>query len=201
MASPNQHNGVVTPVEHLNLFVQKVEQLQGLRIFEEGNWQSSFTLSWERAKGMTLGAKQPDEELFRSFLLDFRRFITQGAKGDQRLYLPHVFNVAHQAIRSEELRGRLVEARAEWRKTVEHGNVALVWNGKRLSPEEIADYWINGWYFHDDAGKREFLTRLWGWEQWLIRMNFVNFITDCARITLYAGHVIRVALTDDLVER
>ena len=187
----------MTPVEHLNLFVQKVEQLQRLRIFEEGNWRSSFTMNWERTKGLTFGVQQPDEELFRSFLLEFRRFV---AKGDP-LYLGRVFNVAHRNIRSEQLRGRLVEAREHWRNTTRQGNIALVWNGKPLPPEEIADLWINGWYFHDDPRKRKFLTSLGGWEQWVVRMNFINFVTECARITLYAGQVIHVALAEDQVDR
>jgi hypothetical protein len=191
----------VTPVEHLNYFAQRVEQLQQLRIFDEGNWRSSFTLNWDRAKGMTLGAKQPDEELFRSFLLEFRRFITQGPRGDQWLWLPRVFNTAHQNITSEQLRGFLVEAREHWTRATRSGDIALVWNDKPMPPAEIADLWINGWYFHDDPAKRDFLSRLRGWERWVVRMHFVNFVTECARITCYAGHVIRVALREDQVKR
>lgn len=191
----------MTPVEHLNYFVQRVEQLQRLRIFDEDNWRSSFTLSWDQAKGLRLGAEQPDEELFRSFLLEFRRFITQGPKGDQWLWLPRVFNVAHLNITSEQLRGFLVDARAQWTHTTRRGDIALVWNDKPLPPEEIADLWINGLYFHDDPGKREFLNRLWGWEKWVMRWTFVDFVTECARITLYAAHVIEVALREDQVKR
>ena len=191
------YNLRMNPVEHLNFFVAKVDVLLRERIFEGDNWQSTYTLSWDRMKGTRFAKAEPDGTMFRSYLLEFRRYFAQQGP----LYLGTIFNVCHHSIRSDELKGYLVKARAEWRKQATTGGIAIRVNGEPIAPEETADLWINGMYFHDEPRKYERLRELAGPTEWLSRMQLVNFVTDCTRITLYVQHVIRVALANDLVER
>lgn len=183
-------------VERLTRFVRRVEEMQRLPIFEGNNFASSFTLKWRKGVGMNLSAKQPDEDMVRSHLLAFRMFIAEGSD----MYLGRIFNEGHQHIRSEQIRGFLVDARQQWIHMMKQGYFGLTWNDKKIPPEKVADLWINGYYFHDDPAKREFLDRLGLWEPWVIRMHFMTFVTDVTEMVLYVGHVVRIALKDGLVD-
>ena len=67
-----------------------------------------------------------------------------------------------RAITDQELLGEVTELRSHWKAARTKGDVAFEVDGRKLTPEELWDAWINGAYFLDDPRKRpvfEALTR------------------------------------------
>jgi hypothetical protein len=107
--------------------------------------------------GLTKFGSDVDEENLRSFLTIFRQFMMN----DERTYLFRIHNQCHQYVRSDQLKDWLAESRRDFsnslRKT-ELGSVVV--DGKELVPEQVMDWWINGYYFHSDTNKWKELQKL-----------------------------------------
>jgi hypothetical protein len=135
---------------------------------------------------------EPDTEDFRSYLLTFRQFISEG----EPLHLHKIYNLCHQHIANDKCREYLAEARGIWQQISKRSDtgMTLTINSVELSPAEVADLWINGHYFHNDPEK---LRALKGMESYLYnasRTIFLDYVIETSKIIFHAGRNIHVAL-------
>jgi hypothetical protein len=92
----------------------------------------------------------------------------------------------------------LIEVRQEWRQVLKHNGIGLRFNEQELSPEVVADLWINGYYFHNDDDKYATLADALNRSLGFIQTNFMQFIIQATSLILYLGYVVRHGLKNNL---
>ncbi|MBO8128972.1 MAG: hypothetical protein H0Z39_07210 [Peptococcaceae bacterium] len=95
-------------------------------------------------------ATLPDEEEFRSFLIDLRTFISEKEPN----YFYKVYNILHRKLNDKALKDKLVLVRKEFSQALKQGPISIINGTKKYTPKYIINLYLNGRYFHDDEEKR-----------------------------------------------
>src|SRR5207248_2526677 len=108
-----QNRNDITSVKQLALFVRKAKQLRRRRCFEfVSTYRSSVTLSWEQGSDIQItNLVKPDEEAFRSYLIDFRQFLLN----DSHMQVNKVLNLVVNRARHIAFREDLIKLQADWK--------------------------------------------------------------------------------------
>jgi hypothetical protein len=185
--------------EMLMVFAQRTRELSERRLVRKG-MNTKLTISWDCVSSL-LRQKidQPDEEDLRSYLLEFRQFISK----QEPVFLSRIFNECFQNLDSSELQDELKKAQEEWKLVFQKiGAFQLVIDDKKLTGEYILDLWINGYYFHNDVDKANELHRyLSNNSMALVRMQFLSVLSALTNIILYVGNVVNYGLREGLFRR
>lgn len=189
------YNRDMEPEQKLRLFVRRVEELGRSKMVKE-EMGYNFSLNYNQMSSLTVRLDEPDEEALRSFLLTFRQFISP----KEPVYINQIYNLCHKHLKANnEIRDHLAESRKVWARALKTGAVELEFNEAKLSPEDVADLWLNGHYFHNDALKYERLENmLAGFGSPLIRAHFHQFLIEGARVIAYVGNVVVYAFNHRL---
>jgi hypothetical protein len=194
MSRRNTTQNAFSVRESLELFVNRAEVLLSSRLILNG-FGTSLSFGFDRVQGLTFSSKQPDEELLRSFLLTFRRFISEG----EAVFLFRIFNLCQRHLTSENLKNYLIEARQYWSQEVRGGRTGHVnykLNEIQISPEFITDLWINGYYFHDSPAKLRELEQLLSNQKVLVRHIFLDHLVQAVKFISYTRFIIIVGFRE-----
>lgn len=181
--------------KRLELFAQRVEELHDSRAVRSG-LKNRLNIKWNRTEGLRIEADQPDDEELRSFLVPFRKFIMS----NEPIFLDRVLNVCELCLTDQELKDRLREAREEWKRVRRKPWVALEINGETLTPERIADLWINGRIFHDDEAKGQAFERMTNeiMAMAFLKHQFLDCVIDATRVVFYMAEIIKDGMVRNL---
>lgn len=180
-----------SPREQLELYIERVKELEDTRMLRNG-FDTSLSMKWDRIQGIRFESNEPDNDDLRSFLVTFRQFIMH----EEPIYLDKIYNICHQYITSNILKGYLTESREIWKKQLSHGRLGLVINEKYISPEYVTNLWINGYYFHNDPIKLRKLKSLLPDENLLIKHAFLSHLSQATHQVLYVCFIIEVAMRE-----
>lgn len=183
------------PLDQLRLYQARVHELTDTRLVR-GGFNPGLTINFDRMNGLQFASREPDSDDLRSFLLTFRMFMSD----QEPVFLYRIYNLCHQHLRSEELKGYLVESRKAWTYAQKDGRGSLVFNDRTLTPEYITDLWINGIYFHSHERKRAILLSLMPHERMLLRHHFLSFLVDGTRQVFYTANIINAAFKEGLFD-
>ncbi len=160
---------------------------------EGAGYNVSFNV--DSKKGASMKASFPDEEVLRSFLMTFRQFMAPS----EAVHINRVLNICWKKLEpNNKLRDELIEARTSWRKALKNNGIGLVFNEQELSPERVADLWMNGHYFHNDDDKYKALENMLGYELAFVKAHFMEFLIQATNIIIYLGHLVAYALKNNL---
>jgi hypothetical protein len=134
----------------LDLFVARVRELLDCRLVTTGGLDASFQIRYSDGAS-SFQQTEIDEEYLRSFLLTFRKFVSN----DEAIFVRKVANLLFQEMPGDHERELLKSARDRYTNAMEHGTVRFELNGTYFTPEQSLSHWINGRYFHDDPVKAE----------------------------------------------
>jgi hypothetical protein len=184
----------MNPADRLSVFLQRADYLADSALVKH-SLGGQLTMSARQGQPMQWSSIEPSEPELESALLRLRPFLNER----EAVHLSAVHNACYQAIRSDELRGYLVEARAEWSRAQRQGILALEVDGRQLTPEHVMDLFINGWYFHGDEAKRAELEALLPEVALLTRHIFLDYLYRAIEQVLYVAEVVREAKREGLV--
>lgn len=182
----------LTPRQHLKLFVTRVEELGRSTLIRRNGLTSSWSFSYNKDQPITCRSIEPDRDLFASYLLDFRKFISEG----EPIFIGYIFGLCHEHLTNDEFKGAIRHCQQGWRNAVEENGVTLIVDGKQITPEHLADLWINGQYFHNDPAKLSELKRYVNKSFLFARHEFIAFIVTATAVIGRAGTIVRIALRD-----
>ncbi len=163
---------------------------------QQGALNIELSLRFERGGPLGVTSREPNEQLFRSFLIAFRKFVSK----KEDVYANRVNHLLLEEVRSDELRGRLIAERQKWLDACKVGAFQLVENDRVLEPEQVMDLWINGSIFHNDRRMEEALDRLNPLHRLISKHAFLNHVITATRYVVFLGQVIVLARRQGLLD-
>lgn len=185
-----------TPTERFDLFLRRAEELRAERAVQDGHFNISLTLKFEAGGPLNALSKEPDEALFRSFLLTFRMFVSN----DEPIFVNRVHNEIWRIIRSDELKDLMADASRKWKQACKVGVLQVVTDDGPIEPAQLMDFWINGWYFHNDQRKEAAVQHLMASGIPFSRHAFLNHVMDAISYVFFLAQVIVVARRGGLLD-
>lgn len=184
-----------TDREKLELFISKFNELQNTKLAREG-FKVEQTITSSQEKGLEFSLEQPDEADLKEFLLTFRHFISER----EDAFLGRIFSICHQRLISNEIKQSLAQARQSFEEVKKHNGVHFQINGKRYSPLEVTDMYLNGRYFHSDLEYQQQLESMPPLTSELLRFYFLNFIIQASKIIHYVRNGVAHAFQEGLFQ-
>ena len=182
----------LSPRQHLELFATRVEELGRTTLIQKHGLTSSWSLSYNKDQPVTCRSIEPDRDLLASYLMQFRKFISDGEPS----FIGFIFALCNKHLTNDEFKGAIRHFQLGWRKAVEENGVKLMFDGKQVTPEYLGDLWINGHYFHDDPDKLSELERYVSRSYLFARHEFIAYVVTATNIIGHTGKIIRMALRD-----
>ena len=172
-------------IEDLRDFVGHAQQMLSRPLLTNDGLQGGFSMSFDHTTGLQFSAPEPNEEHFRSFMLDFRPFTAR----KERIYLGRVINLLDRHLTDTELRESLRELQAQW-KRAQRGVLGLSIDAKDYAADDVLNLFVNGYYFHHDREKRAVVESFGEIGKWLARRNFIDLVVDGVRVVAYLRNII-----------
>ena len=169
------------PKKRFDLYVRRCDELIQEPAVQQGAFNIELSLRFERGGPLGVTSREPNEQLFRSFLITFRKFMSDG----EDVYANRVNRLLHREVRSDELKGQLLTERQKWLNACKVGAFRLVENGRVLEPEQVMDLWINGSIFHNDRRKEEALDRLNPLHRLISKHAFLNHVITASQYVVF----------------
>ena len=177
------------PEQQLDLFMQRINELRSRPLYKiSGGLGGSFNISreGEGPPQVSIQLRFPDEEDLRSFLLIFRQFISR----KEPVFVGKIYTLCYCALESDDLlRDRFAAWYGTWQQTAKEIAEGIQFKGPTISPVELADLWIDGYYFHNDADKYERLEGLYG-DLMYAKANFLTYLTHATREIDHLEHLV-----------
>jgi hypothetical protein len=151
-------------IQRLELFRERAEELRQTRFLRDtlvGGYR--LKIEAKQIPGTldeyeTFFSISPyDEQDLRAFLTFFRRFFL---KNDPVVNLFEIYNLCHQHLENEQYEAFLAVSRNRAAYALKASCFHLRINEQDMTPEEVSDIWINGYYFHDNIEHLHFLKTL-----------------------------------------
>jgi hypothetical protein len=185
----------LSPREHLELFAARVNELSQTTLVRTNGLVNEWSVSFAANGPSVFRSLQPNEDLLRSYLMTFRKFISK----NEPVHVGHVHGLCHRHFTSDELKTRIRECQDGWKRTITQAGFKMDLYGKQYSSEHLADLWINGHYFHNDPEKEKELSRYAPPATFMVRQEFLNFVVEATRVVGSTGYVVREALREGSV--
>jgi len=144
--------------------------------------------------GFSLTVKKPDETDLRAYLTTFRQFIMKS----ERIYMDGIYGTLQEHLGDEKFKGYLNKSKVLWQKAHNEAGIALIYNGRELSPLEITDLFLYGDIFHSDVKKEAALNELPPPLRDLFMFQFLEFIHRATIQILYVDQIVNKALEENL---
>jgi len=115
------------------------------------NFKFQIMLDQKTAK-LKSTIKESDLELLRSFLTDFRKFISN----DEPANIDRVLNTCIERADKKNIKliEELKELKCNWGYQYREGVIHIETPRLDLTPECVLDLWINGLFFHSNPEKK-----------------------------------------------
>jgi hypothetical protein len=193
-----QSRSDITPIKQFGLFVRKAKQLRRRPSFGSlSTYKSSVTMSWKQGSDIQItNLVKPDEEPYRSYLIDFRQFLLN----DSSVQVNKILNMAINRARHIAYREELIKLRTEWKEInkrlsgisqeTEKGAVLL------HTGSELFLMWLNGTIFHPDVEAENTFLSL-GILIDLIEVEYARHIGLCSNFIVHLAAVIESGLNSD----
>lgn len=181
--------------ETLDLFVQRARELEQTRLIKSkasATW--SMQLTHEGVTAFT--TMEPEEEDLRSFLLTFRQFVS----ADEPVFLFRIHNLLYPRLADDELKGHLAAAREAIKSAGRGNGIHVIHNDVEVSPERLADLWINGVYFHNDRSKRRELEAYLSFPPLMAKHQFIWFVLGVTKVIFLIASLIEYARAEGLIQ-
>ena len=157
--------------EKLRLFVRRVDEMEQNYLAQKGILlQTNIVI--DSVAGMSMKSEQPDEEQVKALVLDFRHLISK----NEDVCVHRIHSICERRLIRQDVKQHLREARVGWRAMLGRACHTLTVNGRTRGPDDVADLWINGHYFHNDVDLRNELDAMNHLQQGLLWRQFLIYV-------------------------
>jgi len=178
--------------EKLQLYRETVDELCETNLVKKG-LNSSASIKVSEKHGIQYETTWPDVDNLRSFLLTFRKFISDG----EPIFLNHILNLCIKSVKDKTLKEDLIKGQKVWKQICKSPMGIL--KGESYSPKDRVNLYLNGEFFHSDKKKRQILKSLKPNLEMLYRSEFIAFLVEATHIIFYVDNIIKIAINKGLV--
>ena len=182
----------IRDLDRIDAFIARADALGRTRLVRDG-CDTGLTLSWDERSPLRTESVEPDQDDLQALMVQLRPFFLK----DDPVYLERTLRLAIRLMRHDEFRSYLENVRQQWRHAAASGPMQLEVNGRDVGARELAELWMNGFYFHTNLEIQSFLSRLW--PQAIIRQRFVWFLFDAVGVVRYTGNLLAIARRENLL--
>ncbi len=154
-------------------FVDLVERIRAQPFMSEFQKNNLFDIIYSRPN-----APKPNEELFRSFILDVRKLYMESAPTSFKKMFP----IFMQYVDSDE-KIELQKCQSDYEENLTISFPAGIPVKESKTIKNILDDWFSGHYFHEDEKKKDTISNLGGAEdfyKWIFVDNIGGFVFEFA---------------------
>lgn len=178
----------------LCLFKERATQLNCSRLVQN-NFKSLFEINYDIKTGKTsLHANNPDEEDLKSFLIDFRHFISK----KEPVFINRIYNICQKYLICSHVKRVAAESYKNWKEYYKNKYLKFMFDGKILSPEYVTNLWINGIYFHNDESKRIEIDKLIPIGKSVFKKRFLNHIVITSRFIFNLCDIVKYSFSNSM---
>jgi hypothetical protein len=190
-------NDTLSDEERLRLFFVRWLEMFHSRAFQSG-LKFSYNIKGSPANGITYSLKEPDLEDFRSFLMVFRKFVSEKSP----IFIPKIYNLVERLIPDAEFKAVFREARQIFNEVQQNSgcNISITTDGEILTQQYVIDMWMNGYYFHDDDEKIKTLERLESFQRDATKVIFTDYVIEISRIIQHLARNTCAAINRGVVQ-
>lgn len=142
-------------VVSLEGFVNNAHRLMEARVIKEG-LSGSLTINYDRAHGLSVRVRLPDEDLILAFLHRLRRFILN----DEPSSYNKVTGIIARRFDDPFIRGIVRAQRALYEGRDFQSQVRIESNATLINCDDMLMKWLNAFEFHTDATKQAEIEKL-----------------------------------------
>src|SRR5260370_29361304 len=128
--------------------------------------------------------------------MTFRLFISE----DEDVFLGRIFNICYRHLIDDEMKQGVAHARRTFGEVKQHNGVHFHMDGRKLTPSEVTDMYLNSKYFHTDLEYQQQLDSMLPFEAGFLRYYFLNFVINTSKIISYMGNGAEHALQEGLLQ-
>lgn len=190
-----------TQVERLSLFISRARRLPERESFKFlTSFKSSIQISWHEGEDVKLSnLRKPEVEQFRSFLIDFRPFVSK----KEPVHVESILKICINKARHISFRERLILLREEWLSA--RSMISKVMRDDGISgeaevlytSEEHFQMWINGNIFHIDLEAESFFERQGELMTHLFEVRAAKYIGWCTNFIMQLASIIQIGLNNN----
>jgi hypothetical protein len=185
-----------TPSEQLDLFVKRVLELNATRLVNSGGLATELSITFSDVQPLKIQTQQLDEDDLKSFLLTFRQFTSDS----EPIYVNRIYRILESEINSDVIQNRLRAGRRQWHQQNRNGSLKVVINDRTFPPVDLLDFWINGYYFHNDKRKASALFQRDPLGHVLTQQVFLDCLIETTRYLFFLWNVVMIARREGLLE-
>jgi hypothetical protein len=188
-------------IEQLSTFVTRAKQLPKRACFKFlASYEGGFTLEGGEGKPTVLkNLVKPDEETFRSYLLDFRPFVSN----KEDIFVHLIIKIAINRARHIAFRTQLIEMKEQWNeaKGLLHGAGRKNLDGTltEYNGEDLFLKWLNGFIFHVDYDAELFFNN-WGMLLDTYEVEASKYIGWCSNFIIRLANTINWGLNTNMFD-
>lgn len=149
----------LAPEKRIKIFLECIDEFKQRKFINDGLHNFKFQIMVDQKTGKLKSTiEEADSELLRSFLTDFRKFISN----DEPAYIDRILNTCIEWVDQKNIKliKDLKELKCNWKYQYKKGVIHIETAGLDLTPECVLDLWINGLFFHSNPEKKDQLDRL-----------------------------------------
>ncbi|MEE9415429.1 MAG: hypothetical protein V3V01_09105 [Acidimicrobiales bacterium] len=174
----------------VDLFIRKAREMMQRPLAAQGMLGSDLDVSNRNRSESTvqLTINSVHSDCFRSFCLDFRKFVSPG----EPIFVNRVANHLHKELTGDAPRTIIATHRADYNADMKSATFAYAAATGLDTRERLLNAWLNGILFHDDREKSE---RLQGLEPAGRMFSEIEFLELIRRTVHYVEVLAEVGLT------
>jgi len=177
-----------SPEQVFRLFIERAERMASRRIFIGGVPKVSYKMTLGGAR-YKFELTAPDEEDFRSFLLDLRPFLME----KESINFNRVAADLHRRLADEHMRADCVHNRDGWKRVMKGEEIFDI-DGVKYEAKDLFFMVAYSELFHLDSKRRDEFARLPRSVQDIANYNVYSFGLKAAQVIVPQANLIRKAL-------
>ena len=138
-------------IEILELFCKRAREIANSSIFRDNKYKVSLTISGKRGEEVKFTETAPEKEALVALITILRQYYAPG----ESINFNKVYNLVWKYLDEKDPKVKKCAAWAikGFKQIQKQSQLAIIVNGRKLTPIEIIDLWFNANIFHADLDK------------------------------------------------
>lgn len=141
-------------INKLKVFSSRAQALRNRKLVKDG--LPKVSIQTHVGRRISYEPNFPDEEDFRSLLIEVRTFYLQ--REPNNFY--HVCGILNRRLGEAKLKEHIKHIKKDFEIALQDTSIGIIDNNKQLTSEDILKLWLNAKYFHSNQNKEKYFKQI-----------------------------------------